>query len=79
MSELEQQTEEIEALTSIYEGDSGFKQLNNTTFQYKVNAQFHFDDQDFLKSIHFSVRRGQQRKIIHHRDHLGRKLSKRTA
>lgn len=36
MSELEQQTEEIEALTSIYEGDPGFKQLNSTTFQYKV-------------------------------------------
>lgn len=37
MSELEQQTEEIEALISIYEGDAFFKQHNSTTFQYKVN------------------------------------------
>lgn len=37
MTELELQTEEIETLTSIYEGDTCFKQLNNTTFQYKVN------------------------------------------
>lgn len=37
MSEpLEQQAEELEALTSIYEGDLYFKQLNSTTFQYKV-------------------------------------------
>lgn len=37
MSEnLEQQTDELEALISIYEGDTYFKQLDNTTFQYKV-------------------------------------------
>lgn len=37
MSEnLEQQTEELEALVSIYEGDTYFNQLNSTTFQYKV-------------------------------------------
>lgn len=37
MSEnLEQQAEELEALISIYEGDNYFKQLNSTTFQYKV-------------------------------------------
>ena len=37
MSEnLEQQTDELEALISIYEGDNYFKQLDNTTFQYKV-------------------------------------------
>ena len=48
MSELEQQTEEIEALTSIYEGDDGFKQLNNTTFQYKVNVyNFNFKESQF--------------------------------
>lgn len=38
MSELEQQIEEIEALTSIYEGDLCFKQINSTTFQYKVKC-----------------------------------------
>lgn len=37
MSEtLEQQTEEREALQSIYEGDEAFKEINSTTFQYKV-------------------------------------------
>lgn len=39
MSELELQTEEIETLASIYEGDSCFKQLNTTTFQYKVKSK----------------------------------------
>ena len=36
MTELEQQSEELEALASIYDGDTNFKQVNNTTFQYKV-------------------------------------------
>lgn len=36
---LEQQAEELEALTSIYEGDNYFKQLDNTTFQYKVSKK----------------------------------------
>jgi hypothetical protein len=41
MSEnLEQQAEELEALISIYEGDNYFKQLNSTTFQYKVVKVF---------------------------------------
>ncbi|KAG5684873.1 hypothetical protein PVAND_014083 [Polypedilum vanderplanki] len=40
MSEtLEQQKEEIEALVSIYEGDEYFKQLNDTTFQYKYGEE----------------------------------------
>lgn len=39
MTELEQQAEEIEALVSIYEGDSCFKQINSTTFQYKVKSK----------------------------------------
>lgn len=39
MSEiLEQQTEEREALQSIYEGDEAFKEINETTFQYKVGG-----------------------------------------
>lgn len=39
MSEtLELQKEEREALASIYEGDSSFKQINTTSFQYKVSA-----------------------------------------
>lgn len=33
---LEQQAEELEALESIYEGDTFFKQLNPTTVSYKV-------------------------------------------
>lgn len=37
MSETkEMQTEEREALASIYEGDGFFKQVNAETFQYKV-------------------------------------------
>lgn len=39
MSEaLEQQTEEREALQSIYEGDEAYKEINSTTFQYKVST-----------------------------------------
>lgn len=32
----EAQNDEREALVSIYEGDNAFKQVNSTTFQYKV-------------------------------------------
>lgn len=38
----EQQDEEREALQSIYEGDVAFKQINLTTFQYKVYDFFFF-------------------------------------
>jgi len=34
---LEQQTEEREALQSIYEGDTNFKEIDSVTFQYKVS------------------------------------------
>lgn len=38
MSEVqEMQDDEREALISIYEGDAAFKQVNPTTYQYKVN------------------------------------------
>lgn len=36
MGDAELQEEEREVLLSIYEGDSAFKQLTPTTFQYKV-------------------------------------------
>lgn len=32
------QDDEREALISIYEGDDAFKQINPTTFQYKVST-----------------------------------------
>lgn len=35
----EQQDEELEALVSIYDGDNAFKQVNPTTFQYKVRLE----------------------------------------
>ncbi|KAK7087530.1 RWD domain-containing protein 4-like [Littorina saxatilis] len=35
MSCQEQQEEEVEVLQSIYDGDGNFKQINNTTYQYK--------------------------------------------
>lgn len=38
MSELEIQEEEREVLLSIYDGDTNFKQLTPTVFQYKVNV-----------------------------------------
>lgn len=37
MSEVQElQDEEREALNSIYEGDTAFKQINATTYSYKV-------------------------------------------
>ncbi|XP_017033938.1 RWD domain-containing protein 4 [Drosophila kikkawai] len=36
---LEQQTDEREALQSIYEGDTNFKEINSTTFQYKYGEE----------------------------------------
>ncbi|KAH8376125.1 RWD domain-containing protein 4 [Drosophila serrata] len=36
---LEQQTDEREALQSIYEGDTNFKEVNSTTFQYKYGEE----------------------------------------
>jgi len=35
---LEQQTDEREVLQSIYEGDENFKEIDLTTYQYKVRA-----------------------------------------
>lgn len=46
MSEVQElQDEEREALISIYEGDAAFKQINATTFSYKVKI---FDDFNLL-------------------------------
>ncbi|KAH8282546.1 hypothetical protein KR054_008335 [Drosophila jambulina] len=39
---LEQQTDEREALQSIYEGDTNFKEINSTTFQYKYGEEDNF-------------------------------------
>lgn len=36
MSNQELQEEEREVLQAIYDGDSSFKELNPTTYQYKV-------------------------------------------
>lgn len=38
--EAEQQLEEVEVLTSIYEGDENFKQVDSKTYQYKVTDLF---------------------------------------
>jgi hypothetical protein len=40
MSAKEQQDDEREALISIYEGDSSFKEINPTTYQYKVSESY---------------------------------------
>lgn len=42
MSEVQElQDEEREALISIYEGDAAFKQINPTTYSYKVIVDDH--------------------------------------
>ncbi|XP_070571594.1 RWD domain-containing protein 4-like [Ptychodera flava] len=42
MSCEEQQEEEREVLASIYEGDECYKQVNETTFQYKIGESGHY-------------------------------------
>ncbi|XP_075153724.1 RWD domain-containing protein 4 [Haematobia irritans] len=50
MSEtLEQQAEEREALSSIYEGDEAFKEIDPTTYQYKYGEDDNF--KSFLVEI----------------------------
>lgn len=49
MSNRELQDEEKEVLLSIYEGDDCFKCLNDTTYQYRVGEDGHF--QSFLLEI----------------------------
>lgn len=44
------QDDEREALISIYEGDEAFKQVNPTTYQYKVSVNLRFS-----YNIHFIV------------------------
>lgn len=39
--DAEQQADEIEVLKSIYEGDDNFKQVDATTYQYKVFFVFY--------------------------------------
>ncbi|KAK5644316.1 hypothetical protein RI129_005616 [Pyrocoelia pectoralis] len=53
MSELEFQDEEREALLSIYEGDSAFKQVSNTVFQYK------YGEPDSSQSLLLEIKWGE--------------------
>ncbi|XP_017471602.1 PREDICTED: RWD domain-containing protein 4 [Rhagoletis zephyria] len=48
----EQRAEELEALQSIYEGDTNFKQLDQNTFQYKYGEDDHY--KSFLVEIHWT-------------------------
>ncbi|XP_023165439.1 RWD domain-containing protein 4 [Drosophila hydei] len=50
---LEQQTDEREALQSIYEGDENFKEINLTTFQYK------YGEEDSYKSFLVELKWGE--------------------
>lgn len=71
MTELEQQVDELEALASIYDGDSSFKQVNNTTFQYKVKIAR--NKRKFLKwrnFLNFLVWRRGKWKIVHDWDNV---------
>ncbi|ALC38661.1 CG10343 [Drosophila busckii] len=49
----EQQTDELEALESIYEGDNNFKQIDATTFQYK------YGEEDSYKSFLVELKWGE--------------------
>ncbi|XP_033171548.1 RWD domain-containing protein 4 [Drosophila mauritiana] len=52
-SPLEQQTEEREALQSIYEGDTNFKEIDSVTFQYK------YGEEDNYKSFLVELKWGE--------------------
>ncbi|CAG9831924.1 unnamed protein product [Diabrotica balteata] len=54
MSELELQEEEREALSSIYEGDDLFKQIDKCTYQYK------YGEHDTNKSFVLEIKWGEQ-------------------
>ncbi|CAH1802154.1 unnamed protein product [Owenia fusiformis] len=54
MSCEEQQQEEVEVLQSIYDGDTNYIQVNDTTFQYKVGEHEHH------KSFLVEVQWGEQ-------------------
>ncbi|XP_051173356.1 RWD domain-containing protein 4 [Leptopilina boulardi] len=62
MSDAEAQEEEREALLSIYDGDSAFKQLNATTYQYKYGEDN--DHQSFLLEISWSTNYPTENPII---------------
>ncbi|KAH8278049.1 hypothetical protein KR026_006923 [Drosophila bipectinata] len=51
---LEQQTDEREALQSIYEGDQRFKEIDATTFQYK------YGEEDDYKSFLVELKWGEK-------------------
>ncbi|XP_017094504.2 RWD domain-containing protein 4 [Drosophila bipectinata] len=51
---LEQQTDEREALQSIYEGDERFKEIDATTFQYK------YGEEDDYKSFLVELKWGEK-------------------
>ncbi|KAH8324611.1 hypothetical protein KR074_012339 [Drosophila pseudoananassae] len=51
---LEQQTDEREALQSIYEGDQQFKEIDATTFQYK------YGEEDDYKSFLVELKWGEK-------------------
>lgn len=59
MSDAELQEEEREVLLSIYDGDSAFKQLTPTTFQYKVreSAFVFFTCNNFVMIKYFCILR----------------------
>ncbi|CAD6998429.1 RWD domain-containing protein 4 [Ceratitis capitata] len=49
---VEQQADEREALQSIYEGDTNFKQVDATTFQYKYGEDDHY--KSFLVEVQWT-------------------------
>ncbi|KAK9303618.1 hypothetical protein QLX08_004724 [Tetragonisca angustula] len=62
MSDAELQEEEREVLLSIYDGDSAFKQLTPTTFQYKYGEDN--DMKSFLLEISWGTTYPSERPII---------------
>ncbi|XP_029050339.1 RWD domain-containing protein 4 [Osmia bicornis bicornis] len=62
MSDAELQEEEREVLLSIYDGDSAFKQLTPTTFQYKFGEDN--DAKSFLLEISWGTTYPSEKPII---------------
>lgn len=58
------QSEELEALSSIYEGDENFKQVSPTVFQYKVRKSWDLLSKTVNILFLFPVRRWEWSQIV---------------
>lgn len=75
----EMQSEEQEALVSIYEGDDNFKQTAPKVFQYKVGNFYFCFPEDLIHSFLSAVRLRERAQVLPAGGQLGRQLSCRVA